>query len=253
MEHRQQSGTLVGKVAFVTGGSRGMGAAIVKRLAAEGAAVAFTHSGNRTDSATAVVSEVEEAGGYAEAIVADNRNARDLSLAIEQVADRYGKIDILVNNAGIFLYKGTQESSLEEFDELVDVNIRAVFIAMRDASRLMPAGGRIITIGSNVADRVTDGNMGLYGMSKSALIGLTKGMAREMGPHNITVNLVQPGPVDTEMNPADSEMACETVGAMAISRYGTTGEIAGLVAYLASEESQFITGTAITIDGGYNS
>ncbi|MBC9797469.1 SDR family NAD(P)-dependent oxidoreductase [Sinomicrobium weinanense] len=248
-KHRQ----LHGKIAFVTGGSRGMGAAIVKRLASEGARVVFTHSGNHSEKAALVADEVKKAGGEAEEIVADNQSAEGVTTAIQEAISRYGKIDILVNNAGVFLYKPTQESTLEDFDRMMSVNVRAVFLAMKEAAGKMPEGGRIITIGSNVADRVGDPNMGLYGMSKSALIGLNKGMARELGSRDITVNLVQPGPIDTDMNPADSDMALELKKHIPVSRYGKAEEIAGLVYFLTGPESRFITGTSITIDGGFNS
>lgn len=249
----RENGHLNGKMAFVTGGSRGMGAAIVKRLASEGAKVVFTHSGNNGEKAAQVADEVNKAGGEAVDIIADNQNGESISTAIQEATSRYGKIDILVNNAGIFLYKPSQEATLEEFDRMMSVNVRAVFLAMKEAAAKMPEGGRIITIGSNVADRVSDPNMGLYSMSKSALIGLNKGMARELGPRDITVNLVQPGPIDTDMNPADSEMALEIKKHIPVSRYGKVEEIAGLVSFLTGPESRFITGTSITIDGGFNS
>ncbi len=181
-----QNGHLTGKVAFVTGGSRGMGAAIVKRLAAEGANAIFTHSGNNPEKAALVIAEVEKFGGKGAAIVANNERPEDITRAIRQVVADYGKIDLLINNAGVFSYKSTQESTLGDFDRMIAVNVRAVFVAMQEVAQQMPEGGRIITIGSNVADRVSDGNMGLYGMSKSALIGLNKGMARELGSRNIT-------------------------------------------------------------------
>ncbi|RNL93050.1 3-oxoacyl-ACP reductase FabG [Sinomicrobium pectinilyticum] len=245
--------SLRGKIAFITGGSRGMGAAIVKRLASEGARVIFTHSGSNTEKADLVVRDVEAAGGEASHLVADNGSAESVTAAVRKVISDYGRIDILVNNAGIFMYKPTQESTEEEFDRMMSVNVKAVFLAMKEAAAGMPEGGRIITIGSNVADRVSDPNMGLYGMSKSALIGLNKGMARELGPRDITVNLVQPGPIDTDMNPADSEMAWEIKKYIPVSRYGKAEEIAGLVSFLTGADSRFITGTSITIDGGFNS
>lgn len=241
------------KISFITGGSRGMGAAIVKRLASEGARVIFTHSGNNTEKADLVVREVEAGGGEASHLVADSESAESITAAVRKVISDHGRIDILVNNAGVFLYKQTQESTEEEFDRMMSVNVKAVFLAMKEAAGKMPGGGRIITIGSNVADRVGDANMGLYGMSKSALSGLNMGMARELGPRNITVNLVQPGPIDTDMNPADSKMAGEIRKFIPLARYGSTEEIAGLVSFLAGPESQFITGTSITIDGGFNS
>lgn len=248
-----KNGQLNGKTAFVTGGTRGMGEAIVKRLASEGARVIFTHSGNNSEKAARVVDEVEKAGGEAIEMVADNENAESVTAAVRKAISEHGKIDILVNNAGIFQYKLTGESTLEEFDRMMSVNVRAVFLIIREAAAHISEGGRVITIGSNVADHVSDPHMGLYGMSKSALIGLNKGMARELGPRNITVNLVQPGPIDTDMNPANSNMAQEIKKYIPLSRYGKTEEIAGLVSFLTGPDSRFITGTAITIDGGFNS
>lgn len=242
---------LENKVALVTGGSRGIGAGIVKRLAVEGAAVAFTYA-QAAGAAATIVSEIEAAGGKALKIVADNHSPEAITKAVEQTVKAFGRIDILVNNAGIYVVNILEDYTLQEYDDIMAVNVRAVFLASQAAARHMQPGSRIITIGSNMADRVTDSHGALYAMSKSALIGLNKGMARDLGPKGITANLVQPGPVDTDMNPATSSFADAARSRMAIPRYGTPAQIAGLVAYLASEESAFMTGASLTMDGGYS-
>jgi len=242
---------LSNKVALVTGGSRGIGAAIVKRLAAAGASVAFTYLSS-PDKAQAVTREVEAAGGRALPIAADNASPAAVTAAVEAAVASFGRIDILVNSAGIFDAKPFDTHSLDEYDRMMDVNVKAVFVASQAAVRHMPDGGRIITIGSNLADRVPGPGMALYSMSKSALIGLTKGMARDLGPRGITVNLVQPGPTDTDMNPANGAHADAQRSLMAIPRYSSADHIAAMVALLAGEEGRSITGTALTIDGGTN-
>lgn len=242
---------LENKVALITGGSRGIGAGIVKRLAAEGATVAFTYAQAASAAAT-VVSEIEAAGGKALMIAADNHSPEAVTQAVEQTVNAFGRIDILVNNAGMYVVNLLEDYTLQEYDDIMAVNVRAVFLASQAAARHMQPGSRIITIGSNMADRVTDSHGALYAMSKSALIGLNKGMARDLGPKGITANLVQPGPVDTDMNPANSAHADAARSRMAIPQYGTAAQVAGLVAYLASEESAFMTGAALTMDGGYS-
>jgi Dehydrogenases with different specificities (related to short-chain alcohol dehydrogenases) len=240
-----------GKVAIVTGGSRGIGAGIARRLGAEGARVVITYA-HTADKAKAVVAEIQQAGGEAMAIRADNKDAAEVKAAIEKVVNTYGAIDILVLNAGVAMLKPVGELTTEDYDVTMAVNARAVFIASHAALPHMNDNGRIIIIGSNMADRVAMQAGSLYAMSKSALIGLTKGLARELGSRGITVNLVQPGPIDTDMNPATGEHADAARRMMAIPRYGRPEEIAGLVAYLASEESAFMTGASLTMDGGYN-
>jgi 3-oxoacyl-[acyl-carrier protein] reductase len=242
---------LENKVALVTGGSRGIGAGIVKRLAAEGAAVAFTYAQSAAVANT-LVKEITTSGGKALALQADNQSPEALPRAVEETVKTFGRIDILVNNAGLYVANTIEGYSLQEYDDTMNVNVRAVFQASQAAARHMQPGSRIITIGSNMADRVTGSHGALYAMSKSALIGLNKGMARDLGPKGITVNLVQPGPVDTDMNPANSSFADQLRSQMIVQQYGTPAQIAGLVAFLASEESAFMTGTAVTIDGGYN-
>jgi len=242
--------TLSGKVAIVTGGSRGIGAAIAKRLAADGASVAITYSSGQ-QKADEVVRAIESAGGHALAIRADNTDANAVKNAVAKTARTLGRLDVLVNNAGIAVIAPLEQFSLEDFDRSVAVNVRAVFLASQEASRHMPDGGRIITIGSVNADRMPFAGGSVYAMTKAAVAGLTRGLARDLGPRGITVNVVQPGPVETDMNPADGPFAETLKGFMAIKRYGKGEEIAGMVAYLASTEAAFVTGACLTIDGGF--
>jgi len=241
---------LSGKVALVTGGSRGIGAAIAKRLAAEGAAVAITYT-SAPEKAQEVVKAIESAGGKALAIKADSTDANAVKVAIAETVKKLGGLDVLVNNAGIAVVKPLDQFSLEEFDRTVAVNVRAVFVAAQEASRYMRDGGRIITIGSVNADRMPFAGGSVYAMSKAAVAGLTRGLARDLGPRGITVNVVQPGPVDTDMNPATGPFAESLKALMALPRYGTGDEIAGMVSYLAGPEAAFVTGAALTIDGGF--
>ncbi|MFJ3059076.1 3-oxoacyl-ACP reductase family protein [Herbaspirillum sp. NPDC087042] len=243
--------TLVSKVAFVQGGSRGIGAAIVQRLAAEGATVAFTYVSS-PDKAQALVSSVEAAGGRALAIQADSSDATALQQAIRLAAETFGRLDILVNNAGVLALGTVDEFKLEDLDRTLAVNVRSVFVATQAAVRHMPEGGRVITIGSTNADRIPFAGGAAYAMSKSALVGLTKGLARDLGPRGITVNNVQPGPIDTDMNPDNSDFAQTLKGLMALPRYGKAEEVASFVAYLASPEAGYITGANLMIDGGFS-
>jgi len=244
------SNKLEGKVALVTGGSRGIGAAIAKRLAADGAAVAITYSRGK-QSAEEVVRSIESAGGRALAIQADNNDATAVKKAVIDTVNAFDGLHVLVNNAGIAIFKPLNELSLDEFDRIVAVNVRAVFVAAQEASRHMKDGGRIITIGSINADRMPVVGGSIYGMSKAAVAGLTRGLARDLGPRGITVNVVQPGPVDTDMNPATGPFADMLIPYLAIKRYGQGDEVAGLVSYLASAEGAYVTGVAFTIDGGF--
>ncbi|QHA87897.1 3-oxoacyl-ACP reductase family protein [Serratia rhizosphaerae] len=241
---------LQNKVAFIQGGSRGIGAAIALRLAREGAAVALTYVSS-ADKANAVVDTITAAGGKALAIKADSADAEALRLAVQQAVQHFGRLDILVNNAGVFAMGGIEELTLDDLDRTLAVNVRSVFIASQEAARHMNDGGRIIHIGSTNAERMPFGGGAAYAMSKSALVGLTKGMARDLGPRGITVNNVQPGPVDTDMNPDDGEFAEQLKQLMAINRYGKDEEIASFVAYLAGPEAGYITGASLTIDGGF--
>lgn len=242
---------LENKIAFITGGGRGMGAAISQKLAAEGATVVLTYSKSREKS-EAIANQINSSGGKAIAVQADNADAEALTRAVQKTITEFGHIDIIVNNAGIYIGKAFETHTLEDYDQIMAVNVRAAYVAVLAAVKHIPAGGRVITIGSNMADNAGGPQTTLYTMSKSALSGFTKGLARDFGPKGITVNLVQPGPINTDMNPSDTELADFLRSRMALSEYGTGEDIAGLVAFLASEEGKYITGTSITIDGGLN-
>lgn len=242
--------SLSGKVALVTGGSRGIGAAIAKRLAAEGASVAITYSSGQ-QKADEVVSLVQAGGARGLAIRADNTDPQAVKSAVAETVRTLGRLDVLVNNAGIAVIKPLEEFSLEEFDRSVAVNVRAVFVAAQESARHMKDGGRIITIGSVNADRMPFAGGSVYAMTKAAVAGLTRGLARDLGPRGITVNVVQPGPVDTDMNPASGPFAESLKALMALPRYGRAEEIAAMVSYLAGPEAGFVTGACLTIDGGF--
>ena len=250
MTNHQANAVLDNQVAFIQGGSRGIGAAIAKRLAKNGAAVAFSYVSS-PEKAAQVVKHIEAAGGRALAIQADSADAGQIKAAIAKTVSTFGRLDILVNNAGVLAMAPLAEFSLEDFDRTLAINVRSVFIASQEAARHMGDGGRIINIGSTNAERMPFAGGGPYAMSKSALVGLTRGLARDLGPRGITINNVQPGPVDTDMNPANSEFATSLKAMMPIGRYGTDEEIAGFVAYLASPEAAYITGASLTIDGGF--
>ena len=242
---------LSGKVALVQGGSRGIGAAIVKRLAAQGAAVAFTYVSSAA-KAEQLRDGVIASGGKALAIQADSADATAVRQAVKSTVETFGRLDILVNNAGVLAMGPLESFSLEDFDRTLAVNVRSVFVATQEAARYMGEGGRVISIGSTNADRMPFAGGAAYAMSKSALVGLTKGLARDLGPRGITANNVQPGPVDTDMNPANSNFADSLLGLMASGRYGNVDEIASFVAYLAGPQAGYITGASLTIDGGFS-
>ncbi|WP_191486474.1 3-oxoacyl-ACP reductase family protein [Pseudomonas sp. FEN] len=242
---------LNGKVALIQGGSRGIGAAIVTRLAAQGAAVAFTYVSSEA-KAKELQDRVVAVGGKALAIKADSADANAIRQAVSRTVETFGRLDILVNNAGVLAMAPLDEFKLEDFDRTLAVNVRSVFIATQEAARHMGEGGRVINIGSTNAERMPFAGGGPYAMSKSALVGLTKGLARDLGPRGITINNVQPGPVDTDMNPADSDFAGSLISLMASGRYGRAEEIASFVAYLAGPEAGYITGASLTIDGGFS-
>ncbi|MBF6212736.1 3-oxoacyl-ACP reductase FabG [Nocardia puris] len=242
---------LAGKVALVTGGSRGIGAAIARRLAADGATVALTYR-NGGALAEEVVSGIEAGGGHALAIRADSGDAAEVAAAVHYAADELGRFDILVNNAGIFAAKPFEEFSVEEVDRALHVHARAAFVGAQAAVGRMNGGGRIISIGSNLTERAPFAGLTLYNLSKSALNGFTKALARELGPRDITVNLVQPGSTDTDMNPADAEDAADQVALSALGRFGAAEDIAGTVAFLAGPSGRNITGAILTVDGGTN-
>lgn len=240
---------LSGKVALIQGGSRGIGAAIVERLAAEGASVAFTYVSSAS-KAKALQDSIIAKGGKALAIQADSADA--IREAVQRTAQAFGRLDILINNAGVLAMAPLDEFKLEDFDQTLAINVRSVFIATQEAARHMGEGGRIINIGSTNAERMPFAGGGPYAMSKAALVGLTKGLARDLGPRGITINNVQPGPVDTDMNPADGAFAESLLDLMAVRRYGRAEEIAGFVAYLAGPEAAYITGASLSIDGGFS-
>ncbi|ALK97939.1 oxidoreductase [Massilia sp. WF1] len=241
---------LNGKVAFINGGSRGIGAATARRLASEGAVVAIGYQSSAI-AAEALVAAIEASGGKALAIHADATDAGALKRAIDHVAERFGRIDILVNSAGVLLMGPIDQFSLADFDKTVAVNVRSVFVAAKAAVAHMGQGGRIINIGSTNAGRMPFAGGAAYAMSKSALVGLVKGLARDLGPKGITVNNVSPGPVDTDMNPETGDFAAALHGLMALQRHARPEEIAGMVAYLAGPEAGFVTGADLLIDGGF--
>ena len=242
--------SLSGKVAFIHGGSRGIGAATARRLARDGAKVAIGY-GASAIAAQALAEEIKAAGGEAIAVKADATDAAALTQAIDGVAERFGRLDILVNSAGVLHMGPLEQFSLEDFDRTVAVNVRSVFVASQAAARHMREGGRIINIGSTNAQRMPFAGGAAYAMSKSALVGLVKGLARDLGPRGITVNNVAPGPVDTDMNPEHGEFGGALHDLMAVRRHGKADEIAGMVAYLASPEAAFVTGADLLIDGGF--
>jgi 3-oxoacyl-[acyl-carrier protein] reductase len=242
---------LEGKIALVTGGSRGIGAAIAKRLAADGANVAITYT-KGADAAASVVKEIESAGRKAIAIQADATDAGAVDAAVEKTVTTFGRLDVLVNNAGTAIPKTFEETTLEEMDRVLDVNVRGVFIATQAALKHMKSGGRIITIGSAVGERVLTPGLVPYSATKGAVKIFTQALSREVGSRGITVNNVQPGPIDTELNPAASEWAEPQKAATALDRYGHVDEIAAMVAFVAGPESSYITGANLTVDGGMN-
>jgi 3-oxoacyl-[acyl-carrier protein] reductase len=242
---------LAGKVALVTGGSRGIGAAIATRLAELGSDVAITYARSK-ERADEVVGKITAHGRRGLAVKADSAAADEVVAAVGHVVDELGRIDILVNNAGIFPFGPIDDVSLEEVDQALGIHVRATYLASQAAVRHMAEGGRIISIGSNLAERVPFPGVALYAMSKSALIGFTKGLARDLGDRGITVNLVQPGSTDTDMNPADGPTADGQRGLSALGRYADPTEIADAVAYLSGAGARNVTGSLLTVDGGTN-
>ena len=243
---------LTGKIAFVTGGSRGIGAAIVRRLAADGADVAFTYvSASSAAGAQALVRELSVDGRRALAIQADAADASAVRDAVDRAIAELGPIDVLVNNAGIFLTGAIGETSLDDYERTMDVNVRAPFVAIQAAQASMPDGGRIINIGSCLAGRAGRAGVALYAASKSALVGLTQGLARDLGARGITANVVHPGPIDTDMNPADGAHAADLVAVLSLPHYGEARDIAGMVAFLAGPEGRYVTGASLSVDGGF--
>jgi 3-oxoacyl-[acyl-carrier protein] reductase len=244
-------GELEAKVAIVTGGSRGIGAAIAKRLAADGASVAITYS-KGADAAVSVVKSIESAGGKAIAIQADAGDADAVRNAIERTVTTFGRLDVLVNNAGTAIPKTFAETTLDEMDRVIDINVRGTLVATQAALKHMKSGGRIIMIGSSVGERVLTPGLVAYSATKGAVKMFTQGLSREVGSLGITVNNVQPGPIDTDLNPAAGDWAVPQKATTALDRYGQVEEVAALVAFVAGPESSYITGANLTVDGGTN-
>jgi 3-oxoacyl-[acyl-carrier protein] reductase len=235
----------------VTGGSRGIGAAIAKRLASDGASVAITYT-KGADAAAAVVKEIESAGGRALAIQADASDAKAVTAAVEKAVATLGKLDVLVNNAGIAIPKKFEDTTLEEMDRMIDTNVRGTFFATKAALKHMNKGGRIIMIGSCVGERMMTPGLVPYSATKGAVKMFTQGLSREVGDRGITVNNVQPGPIDTDLNPAAGDWAVPQKANTALNRFGTVDEVAALVSFVASPEASYITGANLTVDGGTN-
>jgi 3-oxoacyl-[acyl-carrier protein] reductase len=242
---------LEGKIALVTGGSRGIGAAIAKRLAADGANVAITYT-KGADAAASVVKEIERGGGKAIAIQADATDAGAVEAAVEKTVATFGRLDVLVNNAGTAIPKRFEETTLEELDRLIDINVRGTFVTTQAALKHMNDGGRIIMIGSAVGERVLVPGLVPYSATKGAVKMFAQGLSREVGSRGITVNNIQPGPIDTDLNPAAGDWAVPQKAATGLDRYGRVDEVAALVAFVAGPESSYITGANLTVDGGMN-
>jgi 3-oxoacyl-[acyl-carrier protein] reductase len=242
---------LEGKTALVTGGSRGIGAAIARRLAADGANVAITYT-KGSDAAASVVQEIERAGGKAIAIQADAADADAGKAAVETTVARFGGLDVLVNNAGTAIPKPFEMSTRAELDRVIDINFRGALFATHAALPHMKSGGRIVTIGSCVGERNLTPGLAPYAATKGAVKMFVQSLAREVGSRGITVNNVQPGPIDTELNPAASDWATPQIANTALGRYGHADEVAALVAFVAGPEASYITGANLTVDGGTN-
>jgi 3-oxoacyl-[acyl-carrier protein] reductase len=241
-----------GKVALVTGGARGMGAAIGRKLASLGVAVMLTYP-FEAETAEPVAAEIRQGGGKAQAIMADSGNDAQIRNAVTETVGRFGALDILVNNAGIGIVGPFEELTMDQFDAVIAVNVRGIFVASQEASKYMSAGGRIINTSSVGSFFSRFPGLSLYSMSKAAVEGMTHALARELGPRGITVNATQPGSIDTPMNPADGPYAEAFNGVIPVGRYGHADEVANLVAFLASPEADYINGAVMRIDGGYTS
>jgi 3-oxoacyl-[acyl-carrier protein] reductase len=256
MDHSQKTkgdhmSKLANKVALITGGSRGIGAAIAKRLAADGASVAITYAKD-AKAASAVVKAIELGGGKAIAIQADAVEVEAVKGAVEKAVATFGLLDVLVNNAGTAIPKPFEETTLEEIDRVININIRGVFVTTQAALKHMNDGGRIINIGSAVGERVQVPGLVPYSATKGAVKIFTQALSREVGSRGITVNNVQPGPIDTDLNPASGDWAVPQKAVTALDRYGSVDEIAAMVAFVAGPESSYITGANLTVDGGMN-
>jgi 3-oxoacyl-[acyl-carrier protein] reductase len=244
-------GKLEGKIALITGGSRGIGAAIAKRLAADGASVAITYAKDAS-AASAVVKAIELGGGKAIAIQADAANVDAVKDAVAKAVATFGRLDVLVNNAGTAIPKPFEETTLEEMDRVIDINIRGVFVTTQAALKHMKDGGRVIMIGSAVGERAVAPGLVPYAATKGAAKMFTQALSREVGGRGITVNNVQPGPIDTDLNPASGDWAVPQKAATALNRYGLAEKIAAMVSFVAGPESSYITGANLTVDGGMN-
>jgi 3-oxoacyl-[acyl-carrier protein] reductase len=242
---------LEGKIALVTGGSRGIGAAIAKRLAADGANIAITYTQGK-DTAASVVKEIERAGRRAIAIQADATDVNAVKAAVEKTVATFGRLDVLVNNAGTAIPKRFEETTLEELDRVIDINIRGTFVTTQAALKHLNNDGRIITIGSCVGERVMTPGLVPYSATKGAVKVFAQALSREVGSRGITVNNIQPGPIDTDLNPAAGDWAVPQKANTALNRYGHVEDVAELVAFVASPEASYITGASLTVDGGTN-
>jgi 3-oxoacyl-[acyl-carrier protein] reductase len=243
--------TVSGKSALVTGGSRGIGAAIARRLAAEGANVAITYT-QGAEAAARLVKEIEAKGGRAIAVQADAADALAVTAAVEKTVAAFGGLDILVNNAGTAIPNLFEAATLEEMDRQISINIRGVFVATQAALKHLQKGGRIINIGSCLGERVLEPGLAVYSATKGAVKIFTQALAREFGERGITVNNIQPGPIDTDMNPATGDFAEAQIADTAVKHYGHVNDIAAMVAFVAGPEASFITGASLTVDGGTN-
>lgn len=251
MSLEKNSAPLTNKVALVTGASRGIGAAIAKRLAADGADVVITYAKDVT-SAAEVVAAVEAQGVKALAVQADGGNPAAVKAAVEKAVEAFGHIDILVNNAGTAIPKPFEAATLDELEHILNLNVRGVFVATQEALKHMPEGGRIISIGSSVGERTMTPGLAAYSATKGAVKMFTQGLAREVGNRKITVNNVQPGPIDTDLNPASGDWAAPQLANTSLNRYGHVDEVAALVAFVAGPQASYITGANLTVDGGTN-
>lgn len=241
---------LTGKVALVTGGSRGIGAAIARRLAGDGADVAITYR-SAGDEAAKVVTDIEQYGRRGLAVAADSADHEQVVAAVERTVRELGRLDILVNNAGVYVAGSPEQTSVDDVDRVLAVNTRGAYLAARAALRHIGAGGSIVNVGTSFVDRVPHAGVSLYTMSKAALLGLTRGLARDLADRAVTVNLVNPGPTDTDMNPADGHHAEVMHGYMALDRHIDPTEIAATVAHLVGDDGRAVTGASIAVDGGY--
>lgn len=240
-----------GKVAFIQGGSRGIGAAIVERLALEGASVAFTFVSSH-GKAKALIESLTSQGGKVIALKADSTKPEDIRNAISETIEQLGQIDIVVNNSGALIWDSVENLTMDDWDKTINTNVRSVFVAIHEAVKYMNNNGRIINISSTNAQRIPFAGGSIYGMSKSALTGLVKGFSRDLGPRGITVNNILPGPVDTDLNPDNGDTSEPVKSIGTLGRYGLVDEIASFVAFVASSEAGYITGADLTIDGGFS-